>query len=79
VLILGPIHMEDLGKLKGLGGLGSLGDIAQLRCGRQRQGQKKGQSQEGAGTNETALDDSIAFVALLIPVAVLAGSGEGGL
>jgi hypothetical protein len=28
VLILGPVRMEDLGKLKGLGGLGSLGDIA---------------------------------------------------
>ena len=27
VLILGPINMEDLGKLKGLSGLGSLGDI----------------------------------------------------
>lgn len=27
VLILGPVHMEDLGKLKGLGGLSVLGDI----------------------------------------------------
>ncbi len=27
VLILGPIHMEDLGKLKGFGGLGVLGDV----------------------------------------------------
>jgi hypothetical protein len=27
VMILGPIKMEDLGKLKGLSGLGSLGDI----------------------------------------------------
>jgi hypothetical protein len=27
VLILGPIRMEDLGKLKGIGGLGTLGDI----------------------------------------------------
>ena len=27
VLILGPVRMEDLGKLKGLGGLGALGDI----------------------------------------------------
>ena len=27
VLILGPIHMEDLGKLKGLGGLSALGDV----------------------------------------------------
>jgi hypothetical protein len=29
VLILGPIKMDDLGKLSGLGGLGALGDIAQ--------------------------------------------------
>jgi hypothetical protein len=29
VLILGPIKMEDLGKLRGFGGLGALGDIAQ--------------------------------------------------
>jgi hypothetical protein len=27
VLILGPIHMDDLGKLKGIGGLSALGDI----------------------------------------------------
>ncbi len=27
VLILGPVRMEDLGKLKGIGGLGALGDI----------------------------------------------------
>ena len=27
VLILGPIRMEDLGKLKGIGGLGALGDV----------------------------------------------------
>ena len=27
VLILGPVRMEDLGRLKGLGGLGVLGDI----------------------------------------------------
>ena len=27
VLILGPVHMEDLGALSGLSGLGSLGDI----------------------------------------------------
>jgi len=27
VLILGPVRMEDLGKLKGLGGLGALGDV----------------------------------------------------
>ena len=28
VLILGPIHMDDLGKLKGIGGLGPLGDLS---------------------------------------------------
>ena len=28
VLILGPIHMDDLGKLKGIGGLSALGDVA---------------------------------------------------
>jgi hypothetical protein len=28
VLILGPVKMEDLGKLKGLSGLGVLGDVA---------------------------------------------------
>ncbi|HUX27146.1 MAG TPA: DUF4252 domain-containing protein [Terracidiphilus sp.] len=27
VLILGPIHMNDLGKLKGIGGLAALGDV----------------------------------------------------
>jgi hypothetical protein len=27
VLILGPVRMEDLGKLKGLAGLGALGDV----------------------------------------------------
>ena len=27
VLILGPVKMEDLGKLKGIGGLGALGDV----------------------------------------------------
>jgi len=27
VLILGPIKMDDLGKLKGIGGLGALGDV----------------------------------------------------
>ena len=30
VLILGPIKMEDLGKLKGLGGLGALGEVAEM-------------------------------------------------
>ena len=30
VLILGPIKMEDLGKLKGLGGLGALGEVTEM-------------------------------------------------
>ena len=30
VLILGPIHMDDLGKLRGLGGLSVLGDVARV-------------------------------------------------
>jgi hypothetical protein len=30
VLILGPIRMEDLGKLKGIGGLGSLGEVEKM-------------------------------------------------
>ena len=36
VLILGPIKMEDLGKLKGLGGLGALGDIEKGTHGRDK-------------------------------------------
>jgi hypothetical protein len=28
VLILGPIHTDELGKLKGIGGLSVLGDVA---------------------------------------------------
>ena len=43
VLILGPIRMDDLGKLKGVGGLGALGEIGRLA--RQRQGQ--GQTEQG--------------------------------
>lgn len=30
VLILGPVRMEDLGKLKGIGGLGALGDVQKI-------------------------------------------------
>jgi hypothetical protein len=36
VLILGPIHMEDLGKLKGLSGLGALGDVARDADGKEK-------------------------------------------
>ena len=33
VLILGPVKMEDLGRLKGLGGLSALGDIEKKKGG----------------------------------------------
>ncbi len=38
VLILGPIRMEDLGKLQGLGGLGALGDVQQGTHGKDKKG-----------------------------------------
>jgi hypothetical protein len=37
VLILGPVRMEDLGKLRGLSGLGDLGDIAQTEHSRDKE------------------------------------------
>ena len=40
VLILGPIRMDQLGELKGLGGLGALGNIE-----KDTQGKKKGDTQ----------------------------------
>lgn len=43
VLILGPIRMEDLGKLKGLGGLGALGDVA--KNAKDKEKEKKGGNQ----------------------------------
>ncbi len=36
VLILGPIHMEDLSKLRGVGGLGVLGDIVHDTDGKEK-------------------------------------------
>ena len=45
VLILGPIRMQDLGKLGALGGLGSLGDVskdAQGKASKADKGQKGG-------------------------------------
>ncbi len=36
VLILGPIRMEDLGKLKGLGGLSALGDVQSASHGKDK-------------------------------------------
>ncbi len=47
VLILGPIHMEDLGKLSGIGGLGSLGDVA-----RNTDARDKGKSKDKKGGNQ---------------------------
>ena len=42
VLILGPIRMEDLGKLKGLSGLGALGDLDKDTKGKDKEKDKKG-------------------------------------
>lgn len=38
VLILGPVHMEDLGKLQGLSGLGVLGGIEHSGRGKDKKG-----------------------------------------
>jgi Domain of unknown function (DUF4252) len=45
VLILGPVHMDDLGKLKGVGGLGVLGDLARDTDGKDKSNGKKGGNQ----------------------------------
>src|SRR6266567_6388866 len=42
VLILGPIRMEDLGKLQGLGGLGALGGVQHTPHGKAKDKDKKG-------------------------------------
>ncbi len=42
VLILGPIHMSDLGKLKGIAGLGDLGDIEKNSDGKEKKDKKDG-------------------------------------
>jgi hypothetical protein len=41
VLILGPVRMEDLGKLKGIGGLGALGSIQGAPHGKYKEKDKK--------------------------------------
>jgi hypothetical protein len=46
VLILGPIHMDDLSKLKGIGGLDALGDIAKDVDGKDKD---KTKDKKGAG------------------------------
>jgi len=45
VLILGPIRMDQLGALKGLGGLGALGDIDKDTQGKDKEKDKKGGDQ----------------------------------
>ncbi len=45
VLILGPVKMDDLGKLKGIGGLGALGDLNQDSHGKDKGKIKKGGDQ----------------------------------
>ncbi|HEY1903402.1 MAG TPA: DUF4252 domain-containing protein [Terracidiphilus sp.] len=45
VLILGPIHMDDLGKLKGIGGLGALGNVAGDLKDKDKNKDKKGGDQ----------------------------------
>ncbi|HEV2325334.1 MAG TPA: DUF4252 domain-containing protein [Terracidiphilus sp.] len=49
VLILGPIRMDELGALKGLGGLGQLGAMPQLqqRGGKPATGAKPGDGKDG--------------------------------
>jgi len=42
VLILGPVRMEDLGKLKGLSGLGALGDLDKDVKVKEKEKDKKG-------------------------------------
>ncbi len=42
VLILGPVRMEDLGRLKGIGGLGVLGDIDSDQHKAKEKGKTKG-------------------------------------
>ena len=55
VLILGPIRMDELGKLKGIAGLGALGDVTKNANG---QGQGKGQGQEGRRPMKRLMVDS---------------------
>jgi hypothetical protein len=48
VLILGPIHTDDLGKLRGIGGLDALGDIAKDVDGKDKE-KDKNKDKKGAG------------------------------
>jgi len=47
VLILGPIRMQDLGKLKGLSGLGALGDLEKSTHGKDKDKDKDKDKKEG--------------------------------
>jgi hypothetical protein len=51
VLILGPVRMEDLGKLKHIGGLGALGDIAKDATVRDKEKSKE-KTKVKTGDNE---------------------------
>jgi hypothetical protein len=48
VLILGPINMNDLGKLKGVAGLGALGDVVHDADGADKS-KDKGKNKKGGG------------------------------
>jgi hypothetical protein len=52
VLILGPIHMEDLGKLKGMAGLGALGALGGTQHGPGDKDKEKAKSKEKTGGNQ---------------------------
>jgi hypothetical protein len=51
VLILGPIRMDDLGKLKGIGGLDALGDVSKLPGVKDKE-TTKGKTKVKPGENE---------------------------
>ena len=68
VLILGPIRMDQLGELKGLGGLGALGNIRKGHAGQE----------EGRQPMMKLLWIPVCCVALVVPIVVLAGGGQVG-
>jgi hypothetical protein len=51
VLILGPVRIEDLNKLSGIGGLGSLGDVAKLEHEKDKEKSKE-KTKVKTGENE---------------------------
>jgi hypothetical protein len=52
VLILGPVRMEDLGRLKGLGGLGALGAIDAAPHGKDKDKEKEKNKDKTKGGTE---------------------------